>query len=178
MNQIKFKDTQSNDVLFEKFSSIEKVIDDYKASIKDKKPAIEITDEKALKMWKDKIKPLSDKMEPHIDEMIKLDEEKSKMEAEYKELMEKMDATQKTLDALKLKRNKFITRISPIIIRMTEGKLTKYQQPGSIIEEGGKVFVTIHDWFGAWLTGQDKKLEQHDEKVAKKVHPKMAAETE
>ena len=153
---IKYDETKSVEESIAVFSKIGDSLKDYMEIGSNGKIAFELTDNKALAMWSKHIKPLSDGIKPLQDELLALDEKRAEYEKEVREHLEKMDKVKSDMDALILKRNKFITRISPIIIREYQDKLNKYQQFGSIIEDKGKVFVTVQDKLAAFLSGYER----------------------
>lgn len=175
-NDVKYNETKTVEESIEVFSKIGDHLETYREIGSDGKIAFELTDNKALAMWKKHIKPLSDAIKPLQDDLLALDEKRAEYERDVKAHLEKMDAVKSQMDALLLKRNKFITRISPIIIREYQSKLNKYQQFGSVIEDNGKVFVTVQDKLAAFLNGYKKLLEKHEERVTKKISPKIMAE--
>lgn len=170
-NEIKKVDDSK--VLFDEFAE---KLQEYTSIGSDGKLAIEIDDPKALAIWKKHLKPLSDALKPLQDEMIALDQRRAEMEVEVRAHFEKMDEVKNKMEALVLKKNKFATRISPMIIREYGSKLNKYQQFGSIIQDGGRVFVTIQDKLASFVNGFNKLAEKHEERVGKKISPKMMAE--
>lgn len=174
--EIRYIDTNTPEDSRKLFDSFAETLAQYAEVGKEGKIAIEITDSKALALWKKHIKPLSDALKPKIDEMLKLEETRAEMEKTFRAHLEKMDAIKGEMDAIQLKRNKFITRISPMIYRDYGSLLNKYQQFGSVIEDNGQVFVTVNDMLASFIKGYDKKVEQHDEKVKSKISPKIMAE--
>ena len=173
---IRYLDTKTPEESLALFNEFAEKLQQYTDIGAESKIAIEITDEKAKALWKKHIKPLSDQLKPLIDEMIALDEKRAEYEKEVKAHFEKMDDVKSQIDAINLKRNKFITRISPIIIREYGNLLNKYQQFGSIIEDNGMVFATVQDKLASFVSGFNKLKEQHEEKVGSKISPKMMTE--
>lgn len=178
-NTMELKDVRAMDIKDPKesmhyFNIINECLEKYVTLGSEGELAFEITDPKAIEMWKKHIKPLSNQIKPLTDEMIALDEERAKLEETFKAHIEKMDNVKKQIDGIVLRRNKFITRISPMIVREYSDKINKFQQFGSIIEDNGKVFVTVKDWLASFVSGYMKKQINHDERVNNKISPKMA----
>lgn len=179
MNIPKTKDIKSPQVAFNTFKDIEEKLGAIKELGKDGTLAFPVTDKKIEDLWFKKIKPINLELDPIIDEIIKLHEEINIWQEEGKKFKEREDALNALKNKLDLRRSKFITRISPMIIREYQDKITKYQQFGKIAEfenENGQpeLYVTVHDWLASYLSSYDKKDEEHNKKVVSKVHQKMA----
>lgn len=139
----------------------------------EKEIAFKIRDKKIEAMFRDKIAPYTKELEPLTEEMLTLEKERETIEKTAKEHIAKMEEVKGKIDKIVLKRNKFITRISPMIIRDLGSQINKYQQFGSIIEKDGSVYVTVKDWLSSFMAGFEKKAEAQKEKVNKKISPKM-----
>lgn len=155
------------------FNSIADNLKRYTELGSDKEIAFEIHDKKIKAMFNDKIAPYTKDLEPLTEEMLKLEEERVGLETTFKAHLAKMEEVKGKIDKVVLKRNKFITRISPMIIRDLGNQINKYQQFGAIIEKDGKVYVTVKDWLASFMAGFEKKLEVQKEKVDSKISPKM-----
>lgn len=164
--------TKSNNM----YSEIKNALNEYVEYSSTGDMAFVIDDKTIVDMWHKHIKPYSDKIKPLTDELIALDEERAKMEEAYKQIIEKCESKKKEIDTLDLKRNKYITRISPMVIRKYQHKINEYQQFASIIEEDGTVFVVVKDWLASFISGFKKKADAHKEKVTDKItNNKIAA---
>lgn len=161
------------------FDEIESKLAELKLLAKDGDLAFPIKDKKIIHVWEKKIKPINQELDPVIDEYIALNKQIEEWQAEGKKFQEKEEELNKKKNALELRRAKFINRISPMIIREYNDKITKYQQFGKIkefVDENGevKLYVTIHDWLASWTNGYDTQKDEHNKKVVSKVHQKLA----
>lgn len=163
------KEIKNPQVSQEMYASIKDILNGYTAYATEGDMAFEVDDESVIKIWKKHIKPYSDAIAPLTDELIALDKLRGEKEQEYKEILEKCEAKDAEIRNLDLKRSKFITRVSPIIIRKYQDKINEYQQFGSIIEKDGKVYVVIKDWLASFISGHKKRVEAHNEKVTSKI---------
>lgn len=161
------------------FKDIEGKLNELKDMGKDGLVAFKIHDKKIKDLWFDKIKPLNLELDPIIDEMITLHKEIQEWQEKGKEFQRREDELNAKKNKIELKRSKFINRVSPLIISSYQSSLNRYQQFGKLAEfqnEEGKpeLYVTVHDWLAAWLSGYDQKADEHNKKVVSKVHQKMA----
>ena len=173
-NPTELKDVQKKDIRdplksIELYNQIQKTLDEYVDYTKTGDMAFMIEDKAIKKMFLEKVVPFNKKIEPLADEHIKLADELAEIDAKRKVLLEKMDSIRSEIDALGAKRNKFITRISPMVIRKYQPLINKFQQFTSIIEQDGEVFVVVKDWLGSFISGYLNKQEVHNEKVTKKI---------
>lgn len=175
----KTKDIKNPVEAFNTFKEIEDKLSLIKEMGKDGTIAFPVKDKKIADLWFKKIKPINLELDPIIDEIIKLHQEINDWQEAGKKFKEREDVLNTLKNKLELRRAKFVTRISPMIIREYQDKITKYQQFGKIAEfqnEQGdsELYVTVHDWLASYLSSYDKKDEEHKKKVVSKVHQKMA----
>lgn len=161
------------------FNEIQGKLLEYRELGKDGELAFPIKDKKIIHMWEKKIKPINMELDPVIDEYISLNKQVEEWQAEGTKFKLLEDELNKKKNALELRRAKFINRISPMIIREYNDKITKYQQFGKIkefVNKDGEVelYVTIHDWLASYMNGYESQKNEHNKKVVSKVHQKLA----
>ena len=160
------KDPQKAQDLYKTFQA---TLDEYTNHATSGEMAFEIEDPSVIKLWKSKIKPIADEIDPLVQQLLEADKIRAEKEKEYKEIIEKCEDINSEINNLRLKQNKFLTRVSPIIIRKYQSTINEYQQFGSIIEKDGRVYVTVKDWLASFIAGFKKKAENHHEKVTSKI---------
>jgi SMC interacting uncharacterized protein involved in chromosome segregation len=154
MEKLQLKDANT---LKEISGMVKTHLDELKNLTADGELVYEITDKKITDIWHNKIKPIVEEMKPAIDAYLEAEKKKETLENEMKALMEDLAEKDKAMSGLNIKKNKFINRISPLILRSLGKELNEYQQFGRIVEENGKVYVTVKDWVGAFLNGYKSK---------------------
>lgn len=153
----------------ELYSTIKETLNEYTLHATEGEMAFEVDDPSVIKLWKSKIKPIADEINPLVDKLLEADRVRAQKEEEYKKIIEECESINTEINNLKLKQNKFLTRVSPIIIRKYQSTINEFQQFGSIIEKDGKVYVTVKDWLASFVSNFKKKSEAHNEKVTSKI---------
>lgn len=169
LKDVQKKDIKNPDKASEIYTEFRNKLDEYVSYAYSGDLAFMVDDPAITKMFLEKIKPYNDKIQPLMDEHIAIANELDAIETKRKELHTKWEEKDKEIKAIEIKRNKFITRISPMIIRKYQDRINEYQQFGSIIEQDGDVFVTVKDWLASFINGFKQKASAHAEKVTNKI---------
>lgn len=114
------------------------------------KKAIELA-EKVLKLQEEKLKPI-------YEEGQNLVKQKEELEEKYKAIQEQMKALEDKSQSLVQAKGALMNRLSPMLQKQMEGKLTEFQEMQSIARgDNNEPVIRVGDYLTAFVNARRKK---------------------